>query len=63
MFREFFNAGNQIGMFLAQWLKLVEQRIDHQRSDHDDSEKNKHRGRPEIQPPPPRASPHYGKQD
>src|SRR5437879_5826169 len=63
MLGEFFNGGDQVGMFFAQWLKLVEQWIDHQGSDDDESEKDQDGGKPEIQPPAPRTAPHYGKQD
>jgi len=44
MFREFFNRRNEIWMFLAQWVKFVEQRIDHQGRDHDQSQENQDRG-------------------
>src|SRR5258708_374398 len=63
MFRKFFNGSNQIWMLLAQWLELVEQRIDHQRRDHDQSQEDQDRWKPEIQPPTPPASPHDGEQD
>ncbi len=63
MFRKFFNGSNQVRMLLTQGLELVEQWIDHQRSDHDQSKENQDRRKPEIQPPAPRAAPHYGKQD
>ncbi len=63
MFRQFFDGSNQIWMLLAQRLELVEQRIDQQGGDHDQSKENQHRGKPEIQPPAPRAAPHHGDQD
>src|ERR1700747_2272905 len=56
MFRKLFNRTDQIGMFLAQWLELVEQRVDYQGGDHDQSKENQYRWKPEIQPPAPRAA-------
>src|SRR5260370_12600370 len=63
MLRQCCTDSNQNRMLLTQELEFVEQRIDHQRSDHDHSEENQDRGKPEVQPPASRASPHYGKQD
>src|SRR6266849_2311243 len=63
MFRKFFNGGNQVRMLLVQGLEFVEQRIDHQRRDHDQSKQNQDRGKTEIEPPVPRTAPHYGEQD
>src|SRR6266699_5811102 len=51
MFCELFNGSNEVRMFLTQWFEFVEQRIDHQGGDHNYSQENQDRRKPEIQPP------------
>src|SRR5215469_2897734 len=61
--RELLNGSDQVRMLPAERLELIEEGIDHQRHDHNDHEQNRHRGKPEKQPPAPRAEAHDREQD
>src|SRR6266446_2771619 len=57
------NSVHQLGMFLVERLEFVEKRIDDQRIDKNDPQEDGQSGKPEVQPPAPRASPNHGKQN
>src|SRR6266436_1007939 len=61
--RQLLNSVHQLGMFLVERFEFVEQRIDDQRIDKNNPQEDGQSGKPEVQPPAPRASPNDGKQN